>query len=79
MATGTGSHFSGGIKHLEPVGKNDEIIMNYSIHDAIETGFNKIVFIFRTKCLTLVKKIREVKSKFFRLTPIGKFTFSLHG
>lgn len=47
MAAGIGSRFGGGIKQLEPVGMNDEIIMDYSIHDAIEAGFNKIVFVIR--------------------------------
>ncbi len=47
MAAGIGSRFGGGIKQLEPVGPNGEIIMDYSIHDAIEAGFNKIVFIIR--------------------------------
>ena len=45
MAAGIGSRFGGGIKQLAPVGLNGEIIMDYSIHDAIEAGFNKIVFI----------------------------------
>jgi len=35
------------IKQLEPVGMNNEIIMDFSIHDAVEAGFNKIVFIIR--------------------------------
>lgn len=47
MAADIGSRFSGGIKQLEPVRPNDEIIMDYSIHDAIKAGFNKIVFIIR--------------------------------
>lgn len=47
MAAGIGSRFGGGIKQLEPVGRHNEIIMDYSIHDAIETGFKKIVFIIR--------------------------------
>ena len=47
MAAGIGSRFGGGIKQLEPVGLHDEIIMDYSIHDAIEAGFNKIVFVIR--------------------------------
>lgn len=47
MAAGIGSRFGGGIKQLEPVGLNDEIIMDYSIHDAIEAGFNKILFVIR--------------------------------
>ena len=47
MAAGIGSRFGGGIKQLEPVGPNGEIIMDYSIHDAIAAGFNKIIFIIR--------------------------------
>ena len=47
MAAGIGSRFGGGIKQLEPVGFHDEIIMDYSIHDAILAGFNKIIFIIR--------------------------------
>ena len=47
MAAGIGSRFGGGIKQLAPVGPNGEIIMDYSIHDALSAGFNKIVFIIR--------------------------------
>ena len=47
MAAGIGSRFGGGIKQLAPVGPNGKIIMDYSIHDAIKAGFNKIVFIIR--------------------------------
>lgn len=47
MAAGIGSRFGGGIKQLEPVGLNDEIIMDYSIHDAIKAGFNKIIIVIR--------------------------------
>ena len=47
MAAGIGSRFGGGIKQLESVGPNGEIIMDYSIYDAIEAGFNKIVFVIR--------------------------------
>ena len=47
MAAGIGSRFGGGIKQLEPVGLHDEIIMDYSVHDAIVAGFNKIVFVIR--------------------------------
>ncbi|HHT96592.1 MAG TPA: nucleotidyltransferase [Clostridiales bacterium] len=46
MAAGLGSRF-GGIKQLEPIGPCGEIIMDYSIYDAIEAGFNKVVFIIR--------------------------------
>lgn len=47
MAAGIGSRFGGGIKQLEPVGLHDEIIMDYSIHDAIAAGFNKIIIVIR--------------------------------
>ena len=47
LAAGIGSRFGGGIKQLEPVGPNGEIIIDYSIHDAIKAGFDKIVFIIR--------------------------------
>lgn len=47
MAAGIGSRFGGGIKQLAPVDDHGHIIMDYSIHDAIEAGFNKIVFIIR--------------------------------
>lgn len=43
MAAGIGSRFGGGIKQLEPVGPNGEIIMVYSIYDAMEAGFDKVV------------------------------------
>lgn len=57
MAAGIGSRFGKGIKQLEPVGPNGEIIMDYSIYDAIEAGFNKIVFIIRKD---LEKDFKEV-------------------
>lgn len=47
MAAGIGSRFGGGIKQLAPVGLHGEIIMDYSIHDAMEAGFDKIIFIIR--------------------------------
>ena len=47
LAAGIGSRFGGGIKQLEPVGPHGEIILEYSVHDALEAGFNKVVFIIR--------------------------------
>ena len=47
MAAGIGSRFGTGIKQLEPVDDAGHIIMDYSIHDAIEAGFNHVVFIIR--------------------------------
>lgn len=57
MAAGIGSRFGGGIKQLEPVGPNGEIIMDYSIRDAVEAGFDKIVFVIRKD---LEKDFKEV-------------------
>lgn len=57
MAAGIGSRFGGGIKQIAPVGPNGEIIIDYSIHDAIEAGFNKVVFIIRHD---IEKEFREV-------------------
>lgn len=57
MAAGIGSRFGGGIKQLEPVGPNGEIIMDYSIYDAIEAGFDKVVFVIRKD---LEKDFKEV-------------------
>ena len=57
MAAGIGSRFGGGIKQLEPVGLHGEVIMDYSIHDAIEAGFNKIVFIIRKDLQEAFKEI----------------------
>ena len=47
MAAGIGSRFGTGIKQLEPVDDAGHIIMDYPIHDAIEVGFNHVVFIIR--------------------------------
>lgn len=57
MAAGIGSRFGGGIKQLEPVDKNNHIIMDYSIHDAVEAGFNEVVFIIREDIEDEFKKV----------------------
>lgn len=57
MAAGMGSRFGGGIKQLEPMGPNGEIIMDYSIYDAIEAGFNKVVFVTRRDLYETFKEV----------------------
>ena len=57
MAAGIGSRFGGGIKQLAPVGPNGEIIMDFSVYDALEAGFDKVVFVIRRD---LEKDFREV-------------------
>ncbi len=47
MAAGIGSRYGQGIKQLAKMGKHGEIIMDYSIYDAKEAGFDKVVFIIR--------------------------------
>ena len=44
MAAGIGSRY-GGLKQIDPVGPNGELIIDYSIYDAVKAGFKKIVFI----------------------------------
>lgn len=46
MAAGMGSRY-GGLKQIDPVGKNGEIILDYSVYDAIKAGFTKIVFVIK--------------------------------
>ena len=57
MAAGIGSRFGTGIKQLEPVDDAGHILMDYSIHDAIEAGFNHVVFIIRKD---IEKEFKEV-------------------
>ena len=46
MAAGMGSRF-GGLKQIEPIGKNGEILLDYSVYDAVKAGFTKVVFIIK--------------------------------
>ena len=72
MAAGIGSRFGKGVKQLAPVGPKGEIIMDYSIRDALEAGFNKVVFIirrdleedFRRIIGNRIEKITEVEYAF---------------
>lgn len=57
MAAGIGSRYGGGIKQLATVDTHNHIIMDYSIHDAVAAGFNKIVFVIRKD---IEKDFREV-------------------
>ena len=56
MAAGIGSRFGGGIKQLAPVGPSGEIIMDYSIYDAVEAGFDKVVFVMYFRSLMISPK-----------------------
>ena len=56
MAAGMGSRF-GGLKQLTPVGPNGQMIIDYSIFDAIRAGFGKIVFVIKHE---IEKDFREL-------------------
>lgn len=56
MAAGMGSRF-GGLKQIEPVGPHGEIIIDYSIYDAILAGFTKVVFIIKEENYNLFKEV----------------------
>ncbi len=55
LAAGLGSRF-GGNKQISHVGPHGEILMEYSIHDAIEAGFTQIVFILKEEMVDLIRK-----------------------
>lgn len=61
MAAGMGSRY-GGLKQMDPVGPNGETLLEYSIHDAIQAGFGKVVFVIRSDFETEFKE--QVGSKF---------------
>ncbi len=54
MAAGMGSRF-GGLKQIEPFGPKDEFLIDYSIYDAIQAGFSKIVFIIKEENYQIFK------------------------
>ena len=60
LAAGLGSRF-GGDKQISHVGPNGEFLMEYSIHDALKAGFEKVVFILKNEMVEAVK--REVGDK----------------
>ncbi len=77
MAAGMGSRY-GGLKQIDPVGPNNEIIIDYSIFDALKAGFNKIVFIirkdneevFREKIGKRVERLADTQYVFQRLEDV---------
>lgn len=57
MATGIGSCFGTGIRQLEPVGLSDERVMAYSIHDAMDAGFDKIINVIRKNIEEIPRRV----------------------
>lgn len=70
MAAGLGSRYKNGIKQLQKIGPNNETIMDYSINDAIEAGFNEVIFILRKDILEEFKEVignrisEKIKTKY---------------
>lgn len=57
MAAGMGSRY-GGLKQIDPVGPNGEIILDYSVYDAAEAGFDRVIFVIK----------HEIEEDFKRIT-----------
>ena len=58
MAAGMGSRY-GGLKQIDPVGPSGEIIIDYSVYDAIQNGFTDVVFVIRESFANEFKHIIE--------------------
>ncbi len=56
MAAGLGSRY-GGLKQIDPIGSNGEILLDYNTYDALQAGFNKVVFILREELLDDFKEL----------------------
>jgi len=77
MAAGMGSRF-GGLKQITPIGPKGEIIIDFSVYDAIEAGFSKVVFIikkaiehdFREAAGKRIEKMTDVEYVFQELDKI---------
>lgn len=55
LAAGMGQRFGDRIKQLEPLGPNGELLIDYSVHDALKNGFDRVVFIIRRDIEELFK------------------------
>lgn len=71
LAAGMGSRF-GGLKQIEPVGPNGEIIADYSVYDAIKVGFTKVVFVIKRENYEYFKE--HITSKYAKKIKV-KFAF----
>lgn len=59
MAAGMGSRF-GGLKQIEPIGPNGEVLLDFSVYDAVQAGFTKVVFVIKKQ---IEKDFKEVVGK----------------
>lgn len=55
LAAGMGSRFGDRIKQLEPLGPSGELLIDYSVHDALKNGFTRVLFIIRRDIEELFK------------------------
>lgn len=62
LAAGMGSRY-GGLKQVEPIGPGGEVIMDYSVYDAIRTGFGKVVFVIRKSFAEDFRELFDAKLK----------------
>ena len=60
LAAGMGSRY-GGLKQLDPMGPNDETVLDYSVYDAIRAGFGKVVFVIRREFEAAFKSAVGIK------------------
>jgi len=68
LAAGMGSRY-GGLKQVDPIGPNGELIIDYSLYDAKQAGFNHIVFVIRKDIEQIFKeKIGNRAEKYFKVS-----------
>lgn len=67
LAAGMGSRY-GGLKQIDPIGPNGEIIIDYSIFDAVKAGFGKVVFVIRKDIEDMFKE--HIGSRFEGIIPV---------
>lgn len=60
LAAGMGSRY-GGLKQIDPVGPAGEILLDYSVSDALRAGFTKIIFVIRREMLNLFSETVGVR------------------
>ena len=66
LAAGMGSRF-GGLKQIKEVGPNGEMIIDYSIYDAIKAGFNRVIFIIKKENLKYFKLVENKIKKYVKV------------
>ena len=62
LAAGMGSRY-GGLKQMDPVGPSGEIVLDYSIFDALRAGFGRVVFVIRRDIEKTKEKISEQQKR----------------